>query len=267
MDNIFGLRGAIIRGENMTTAAHYKPNVEVVSDVERLAFRSVELFVADAEKAIRAKNVFYTAISGGNTPRRFFELLGEMPSAKTLAWEKVQLFWVDERLVEPDSPWSNYRLAAETFLSKVGIPQENVHRVPTERSDFEGAARRYEETIRTVFGLSKDQIPEFDLIFLGMGVEGHTGSLLPNTYAPFDTDDLACVVYMLDEKLNRITLTHPVLCAASHLAVLVSGAEKAGILKEVLTSEPDEVRYPIHSLWPILDKVTWLTDTEAAKLL
>jgi 6-phosphogluconolactonase len=100
-----------------------------------------------------------------------------------------------------------------------------------------------------------------------MGAEGHTGSLFPNSYALLDTEDLACVVYVLDEKLNRITLTHPVLCAASHLAVLVSGKEKAGILKEVLTSKPDEVRYPIHSLWPVLDRVTWLTDIQAAKLL
>ena len=255
----------VIGGENMASATHYKPNIEIVSDTEHLACRSVELFIADAEKAIRTKNVFYTAISGGNTPRRFFELLGELPRA--LAWEKIQLFWVDERLVEPDSPSSNYRLAAETFLPKVGIPRKNVHRVPTERGDFESAAKRYEKTIRTVFGLSENQIPEFDLIFLGMGAEGHTGSLFPNTYAPFDTNDLACVVYMMDEKLNRITLTHPVLCAASHLAVLVSGEEKAGILSEVLTSEPDEVRYPIHALWPILDKITWLTDTQAAKLL
>ncbi|MBA7649683.1 6-phosphogluconolactonase [subsurface metagenome] len=100
-----------------------------------------------------------------------------------------------------------------------------------------------------------------------MGADGHTGSLFPNSYAPFDMDDLACVVYVLDEKLNRITLTHPVLCAASHLAVLVSGEEKANILKEVLTHEPDEVRYPIHTLWPILNKVTWLVDSKAAKFL
>jgi len=76
---------------------------------------------------------------------------------------------------------------------------------------------------------------------------------------------LACVVYVLDEKLNRVTLTHLVLCAASHLAVLVSGREKAGILKEVLTSKPDQVRYPIHALWPVLDKITWLIDQQAAK--
>jgi 6-phosphogluconolactonase len=97
-----------------------------------------------------------------------------------------------------------------------------------------------------------------------MGAEGHTGSLFPNSYATFDTEDLACVVYVLDEKLNRITLTHPVLSAASHLVVLVCGPEKSQILKEVLTSEPDEVRYPIHALWPVLDRITWLVDKAAA---
>ncbi len=254
-------------GEIMKTAAKYKPNVEIVSGPESLAQRSVELFIADAQKAIEAKNTFYVAISGGHTPRRFFELLGDVPQAKSLPWDKIQLFWVDERIVQPDSQWSNYKLAADTFLAKVAIPKQNIHRIPTENSDFKVAARRYEEAIREAFGLEENQIPEFDLIVLGMGAEGHTGSLFPNSYATFDTEDLACVVYVLGEDLNRITLTHPVLCAASHLAVLVSGQEKAAILKEVLTSEPDEVRYPIHALWPILDKVTWLVDSEAAKSL
>jgi 6-phosphogluconolactonase len=249
----------------MPTAAKYKANLEIVSDAESLARRSVDVFVADAEKAIKARDAFYVAISGGHTPKRFFELLGEVPKARTLPWDKIQLFWVDERYVPPDSQWSNYKLAADTFLSKVAIPQENVHRIPTEHSDFLVSVRCYEETIREVFGLSEKQIPEFDLIILGMGVEGHTGSLFPNSYACFDTEDLACVVYVLDEKLNRITLTHPVLCAAFHLAVLVCGEEKAGILKKVLTTAPDEVRYPIHALWPVLDKVTWLIDSQAAK--
>ena len=251
----------------MGTAAKYKPNVEVASDPENLALRSVEVFIADAQKAIKAKNTFYVAISGGNTPKRFFELLGEVPEAKALPWDRIHLFWVDERYVPPDSQWSNYKLAADTFLAKVTIPQENVHRIPTEYGDFKIAACCYEETIREVFGLEENQVPEFDLIVLGMGAEGHTGSLFSDSYAPFDTENLACVVYVLDEKLNRITLTHPVLCAASHLAVLVAGEEKAAILKEVLASEPDEVRYPIHVLWPILNKVTWLVDREAAKLL
>ena len=251
----------------METTANYKPNVEVVSDPEGLAQRSVALFVDDAEKAIKAKGTFYIAISGGHTPQRFFELLGEVSKAKALPWDKIQLFWVDERYVPPDSKWSNYKLAADTFLAKVAIPKENVHRIPTEYNDFKAAAQCYEETIRKVFGLRENQFPQFDLIVLGMGAEGHTGSLFPNSYALLDTEDLACVVYVLDEKLNRITLTHPVLCAASHLAVLVSGEEKAGILKEVLTHEPDEVQYPIHTLWPILNKVTWLVDSKAAKFL
>ena len=251
----------------MTSSAYYKPNVEIVCNIESLARQSVEIFIADAEKVTKTKNKFCVAISGGYTPKRFFELLGELPKAKALTWDKIHLFWVDERYVSPDSQWSNYKLAADTFLNKVDIPEQNVHRIPTEYSDFKVAARCYEETIREVFGLQQGQVPQFDLIVLGMGVEGHIGSLFPNSYAPFDKEDLACVVYVLDEKLNRITLTQPVLCAASHLVVLVSGEEKAGILKEVLTSEPDEVLYPIHLLWPILDKVTWLVDSAAAKLL
>jgi len=251
----------------METATEFKPNIEIVTDLEGLAQRCVELFVADAQKAIRERGVFYVAISGGHTPMRFFQLLGEIPRAKSPAWEKIQLFWVDERYVPPDSPWSNYKLAADTFLNKVAIPPQNVHRIDTTFSDLATAARHYEQTIRKVFGLEENQTPAFDLIVLGMGAQGYAGSLFPNCFAPFDTDELACVVYALDAKLNRITLTHPVLRAASHLALLVSGKEKAGILKEVLTSEPDEVRFPIHTLWSILDKITWLVDSEAAKAI
>lgn len=261
------------KGYDMPTAAKYKPNLEILPDHETLSHRSVEVFVADALKAIKAKDVFHVAISGGTEPKRFFELLAEVPEAKCLPWDRIQLFWVDERYVPPDSQWSNYKLAADTFLSKVAIPQENIHRIPTEHSDFLMSARHYEEIIRGVFGVRENKIPEFDLIVLGMGVDGHTGSLFPNTYSCFDTENLACVVYVLGDKFNpqdvrrvdRITLTHLVLRAASHLAVLVSGEEKAGILKEVLTSEPDEVRYPIHTIWPVLDKVTWLIDKQAAK--
>jgi len=251
----------------METSAEYKPKVEIVSDPDSLAHRSLQIFVADAQRAIQSNGLFYVAISGGNTPKHFFELLGEASEATSLPWKKIHLFWVDERYVPPDSPWSNYKLAADTFLPRVGIPAENVHRIPTEEVDYNVSVRRYEHTIREVFGLGRGQVPQFDLIVLGMGADGHTGSLFPNSYASFDTEDLACAVYVLDEKLNRITLTHPVLCAARHLTVLVSGREKARIVKEVLTNEPDEVRYPIHALWRVIDRVTWLLDEGAAGLL
>jgi 6-phosphogluconolactonase len=251
----------------MKTTAQFKPNIEVVSDPEDLAQRGIGIFVSAAQKAITARGIFYVAISGGHTPKRFFELLGGSSQTSSLPWDKIHLFWVDERYVKPDSKWSNYKLAADTFLRKVAIPEANVHRIPTEDEDFNTAAHRYEQTMRRVFGVQAGQTPVFDLILLGVGADGHTGSLFPNSYAVLDTEDLACVVYVMDEKLNRITLTLPVLRAARHLVVLVSGREKADILRTVLTSEPDDVRYPIHALWPVLDKVTWLVDKEAAQYL
>lgn len=251
----------------MKTVAKYQPIVRVVADPDEVARVGLEVFVADAQKAIKDKGVFYVAISGGHSPQAFFELLGSDSRSMDLEWEKIHLFWVDERFVPPDSKWSNYKLAADTFLGKVNIPPENVHRIPTEQNDCMGAARNYEEVMREVFGLPRNQVPHFDLIVLGMGADGHTGSLFPGSYASLDTNDLACAVYVMDEKINRITVTHPVLRAAVHLVVLVTGQEKAKILKEVLTSEPDEVHYPIHVLWSILDRVTWLVDSSAAKML
>ena len=246
------------------TTTKYRAKIETLPNSESLAQKCVEIFISDANKAIQEKNSFYVALSGGSSPKRFFELLGTTVQSKALRWNKIHVFWVDERYVPPISKQSNYKLAADSFLNKVPIPHDNIHRIPTEFSDFHMAAERYEEIIKSVFELKEKRLPQFDLILLGMGRDGHIGSLFPNSYATFDTEDLACVVYVMDEKLNRITLTHPVLRAAKHLIVLLSGREKSDIIKKVLTSEPDEVRYPIHKLWPILDKVTWLMDSDAA---
>lgn len=248
----------------MEAAAKYRPNIEIAEDAEALALRAAELFLSTAREALRSRGAFYVALSGGQTPRLAFEKLAASPAAQSLLWQHIHVFWVDERYVPVDSPQSNYRLASEAFLKEVPIPPDNVHKIPTEYEDICTAARSYETILRNAFALEEGGIPEFDLIVLGMGADGHTASLLPNCFAPFDTDDLACVVYVMDGRLNRITLTHPVLRAARHLAVLVSGAEKAETLRKVLTGEPDEVRYPIHVLWPVLDKVVWLVDRDAA---
>ena len=245
----------------------YQPKIEILSNPENLAQKCVEIFISEANKAIETRQFFYVALSGGSSPKRFFELLGTSPQSIRLAWHKIHIFWVDERYVPAISPKSNYKLAADTFLNKVPIPLDNIHYIPTDSSDINTAARKYEDIIKSIFGLNEGQKPEFDLIILGMGQDGHTGSLFPNSYATFDTNDIACAVYVLDEKLNRITLTHPVISAAKHLIVLVQGKEKASIFNTIMTTEPDEVRYPIHILWPILNKVTWLVDSEAAKEL
>ena len=256
----------------MSLIKQEKPRMEIAANAEALAHKCLDLFVDSVKHIIKEKNVFHLAISGGRSPQRFFELLGSEEKSLSLPWGKIHLFWVDERYVPRDSQYSNYKLAADTFLKKVPIPEENIHPIPTEFEDFDSAARQYEKTIRSVFDIKSGHIPKFDLIILGMGPDGHTGSLFPNTNATFDTRDLACVVYLLDQKLpdemlNRITLTHPVICAASQIVVLVSGSEKAQTLKEVLAGPPDEIRYPIHVLWQVLDKVLWLIDSPAAKLL
>ena len=251
----------------MDTVDNTKLKITQVSTAEDLAVTTLNMFIDSANQALLAKGNFNVAISGGHTPERFFELLGVSPGAKTLQWEKIQLFWVDERCVPPDAEASNYGLAAHTFLDKIYIPPENVHRISGECDDYAKAVCDYEQTIQRVFNLKKGQIPEFDLIVLGMAADGHIGSLFPTSYSLYDTNDLVSVVYFMDNNYNRMTLTHPVLCAASHLAILVSGSEKARILSDVFRSETDEVKYPAHTLWPILDKVTWIVDNEAAKYL
>jgi 6-phosphogluconolactonase len=247
----------------METTKQAKPRVTQVGDAEDLARTARDLFVRDAHEAVRRTGRFCVALSGGHTPQQFFGLLGEAD----IPWQSVQLFWVDERCVPPDAEASNYGLAAQTFLSRVEIPPANVHRISGESESLDEAVAAYEAQIREAFGLRAGQMPQFDLIVLGMCPDGHIGSLYPNTYALIDTEDIVSAVYLMDGDHNRITLTCPVLCAARHVVILVSGREKAQILQAVLASEPDEIRYPVHTLWPVLDKVTWIVDREAASLL
>lgn len=250
----------------METDAQYKPNILIASDPDSLARQAVQLFVSTALDAIRSHGRFLVAISGGRTPKRFFEILAVSSDGRSLPWEKVHVFWVDERYVPPDSPDSNYKLATDTFLGKVDIPPGNAHRIPTEHKDIREAARAYEQTIREIFGLHDDETPEFDLILLGMGVDGHIGSLFPNSDATSGANNLVCAVYVPGGALRRVTLTPPVLLAAKRLVVLVCGPEKAQTLREVLAGEPDQRRYPIHILWPALNKIVWLIDLDAAAL-
>lgn len=248
----------------MADAKSLKPNILKVNNPDDLAQKAYEIFIADSLKAIEEKGAFFVAVSGGHTPIKLFKHLTD---AKNHPWEKIHLFWVDERYVPPSDDNSNYHLAKETFLDTVPIPESNIHRIPTEASNFQLAAAQYEHTIRSVFNIKPNEIPQFDLMILGMGADGHIGSLFPNTYNAFETEHLASVVYVMDDKLNRITLTYPVMKESKHIMVLLEGSSKAQAVKEIFTTEPDEVKYPVHSLWPILDKVTWLIDKDAAKHL
>lgn len=254
-------------GQHNASTPENKPRIHKVSDAEQLAHAALEHFLKDAKKSIEEHGKFRVAISGGHTPERFFHLLAEDPDAEEIPWENVDIFWVDERCVPPDAQASNYGLAANSFIDKVNIPKENIHRVMAEVNDYSRAVKEYEQNLRSVFNLQTGQMPQFDLIVLGMGADGHIASLFPNSYAHFDTEDLVTTVYLLNGDYNRITLTYPVLRAARHLIVLISGHEKADIVKEVLLGEPDDVKYPAHTLWPSLSKITWIVDDPAGKHL
>jgi len=235
----------------------------VARDPEALARRALQVLLDVARTAIDARGVFRVAVPGGRTPRRLFELLAQSVEARSLQWEKVHVFWTDERYVPPDHADSNYRLAADTFLTSVPIPDRNVHRIPTDLPTPCDAVRSYEQTLREVFLIQGTEVPSFDLMVLGLGTDGHTASLFPYSYAVVDAEDWVCTV-VRPEGPCRITLTARVLCAARRIMVLVSGHDKAAILSQVRTCPPDPLRYPIHVLWTVLDKVTFLADQGAA---
>jgi 6-phosphogluconolactonase len=247
-------------------ATNTELNMTLVADTAELAQKALEAFVADARRAIQSRDRFCAAISR-QTPKGFFRLLGEDTRSRALSWDRIHLFWVDECCGSSDLAGGGYGPAACSFIPEVGIPAENVHRICCEDCNCEYVASIYERTIHNVVGVANSGMPEFDLIMLGMGADGHIASLFPDTYAFYETGEVVCVTYFMDRRCTRITLTHPVLCAARHVMVLVCGSQRGAILGKVLSCEPDEVRYPLHAIWPILDRVTWLVDRGAASEL
>lgn len=244
-----------------------KTNTRVVENRNEIALTATRLFMELAEKSIAEKGAFDVAISGGRSPIEFYNRVAGTLLPSGIDWEKIHIFWVDERCVSPDSEHSNYKLAFDSLVSKIPIPADNVHRMAGEVCDYSLAVQEYESIIRDHFEISEGEFPVFDLISLGMGADGHIASLFPNSNTLFDTQDIVAPVYMMNEKLNRITLTVPVLQAARNLIVIISGKEKAKAVRNVFCSEEDEIQYPVHALWPVLDRVNWILDREAAVLL
>jgi 6-phosphogluconolactonase len=229
-----------------------------------------DLFQAAADEVIRAatdavaqRGRFTIALSGGSTPKNLYTLIAANASAN-LPWDRMFFFWGDERHVPPDDPDSNYRMAKESFLSKVAIPPGNIFPVPAENPDASAAAETYEQTLRTFFALAPGEFPRFDLILLGMGPDGHTASLFPETAALQEKSRLVVANWV--EKLNasRITLTLPVLNAARCVAFLVSGTDKAAVLHEVLEGSAPAEKYPSKLVQPDEGRLIWFVDRAAA---
>jgi 6-phosphogluconolactonase len=232
-----------------------------------------DLFQAAAEEVIRVATAavaergrFTIALSGGSTPRNLYTLIAANASTG-LPWAQIFFFWGDERHVPPTDPESNYRMAQETLLSKVPVPPANIFRIPGENPDASAAAEAYEQTLRKFFVPAPGEFPRFDLILLGMGPDGHTASLFPETEALQEKSRLVVANWV--EKLNtsRISLTVPVLNAARQVAFLVGGADKAAVLHEVLEGDAPGEKYPSKLVRPSEGKLIWFIDRAAASEL
>lgn len=239
-------------------------DLQVVPDAAALNLAAVEEFVKRAELAIAERSRFCVALSGGNTPRSVYSLLAERHK-DSLPWARIHIFFGDERHVPPDHPDSNYHMARESLLSKVPIPEANVHRVRAELPAQE-AAEQYAQDLTTFFNLGNNSWPRFDLIFLGIGDEGHTASLFPDSAALREQSKLVVANWVEKFRTWRITFTYPVLNHAAEVLFLVSGPGKADILKSLFDPTKKNV-YPAQGVQPLDGKLVWLVDRAAAALL
>jgi 6-phosphogluconolactonase len=233
-------------------------NLLVYETPEELAEAAARDFVARAEEVINVRGRFAVVLAGGSTPKATYEALAR-DYAGELDWSKVHVFFGDERTVHPDDEDSNYRMAHEALLSRV--PVGSVHRMRGELPPAEAAAA-YEEELREFFG--PDGVPAFDLILLGLGKDGHTASLFPETSALDMTDRWVVINPVLKLGTSRVTLTIPVINAAEAVTFLVAGEDKATALREVLEGDADPRAYPAKFIRPEGGDLSWMVDRAAA---
>ena len=236
--------------------------LHVYRDSQAVARAVAELFVATGRMAAAERGAFRVALSGGNTPRAAYELLGQEALREELSWSDVFIYFGDERCVPPTDDQSNYRMAQQTFLDAVGIPHANVHRIRGE-ADPGQAANEYASILRADLG----NAPRLDLMMLGLGSDGHTASLFPGT--PPDTDDDALVraVYAQSQMMWRVTMTPKVINLARTIVFVVDGVAKAQILAAVYQGPIDPVKYPAQIVQPVSGRLLWFVDELAAGML
>jgi 6-phosphogluconolactonase len=232
---------------------------------ELFAAAAEEVFRA-AEESVKERGRFTIALSGGSTPKSLYNLLATNARI-ALPWDRMFFFWGDERHVAPDNPESNYRMANEAMLSKVPVPAGNIFRIPTENPDAAAAAEAYEQALLQFFNLKPGQVPRFDLILLGLGPDGHTASLFPGTAGLNEKSKLVIANWVEKLKTYRISFTLPVLNAAECVAFLVSGTDKATVLKTVLEGDGPAEQYPAKLVHPTNGKLIWFVDRAAASAL
>jgi 6-phosphogluconolactonase len=232
----------------------------VVPDKQALSERALEIVVERINTALETRGVCTLALAGGSTPKPLYEAL----SLLNLPWERLHIFWGDERYVSPDHPDSNQGMARQAWLDKIDIPPENIHPMPTDSQDAVLDAQKYETQLRQWFNLTSSEFPTFDLILLGMGDDGHTASLFPHT-AALDVGDRSITVGDKDGQ-PRITFTVPLINHARSVLFLVSGESKRPALAQVFAEVGDARAYPSRLIHP-QGELIWLLDQAAGAAL
>ncbi|HEY4050580.1 MAG TPA: 6-phosphogluconolactonase [Acidobacteriaceae bacterium] len=234
---------------------------------EAVAHRAAEYFVDRIQESVDARGKARIAISGGSTPKRTFELLAGPPFRSQIPWEKLELYWVDERAVPPSHPDSNYRMTRLALLDKVPLKDSQIFRIHGELEP-DAAAAKYESDIRSSFRLEGAELPTFDSLSLGMGPDGHTASLFPHSAALHELLRIAVANHVPTQKETwRVTLTSPVINQARDVFFVIAGPDKAPALKSVLLGPYLPEDFPSQLIQPKSGRITLLLDSAAAALL
>ena len=238
-------------------------SVHIEESLPAIAADAAETFVRLSQETLAMGKPFRVALSGGSTPKLLYGLLSSDTFRSEVSWGNIQFFFGDERWVPHTHRDSNFKLAQDELFSKVAVNAEDVFPIPTEGLSPDDAAAEYEAVMRRVFRMERG-VPRFDLIFLGMGADGHTASLFPKSEVIRERKKLVAAPYVDKLTSHRITLTPVVLNAAAEVLFMVVGEDKAPALKEVLRGEYTPEEYPSQILREAEGNVTWLVDATAA---
>lgn len=237
--------------------------IRIFNDLEALSLAAAELFTVQSRQASLICGRFSVALSGGETPRRMYEILADSPFRDRIHWDEVHIFWSDERWVPEDDPRSNARMARQTLLDHVPIPPENIHPILCDQPPQQAAAQ-YERELKQFFST---QNPNFHLVLLGLGANGHIASLFPHTQVLKEKEKWVCDVYIKEQDMYRVTFTAPFINQASQVVFLVSGADKAQALENVLEGAYQPSKLPAQLIRPAGIHPLWLVDKAASHKL
>jgi 6-phosphogluconolactonase len=241
-----------------------KPEIYIFKNIEELSRTAAMLFSEQAAQSIVERGRFLVALNGGNTPTRLFQLLAT-DFRDNVNWRKVHIFWGDERCVPAGDVGSSYGQARDVLLSRIPIPEANIHRIQGERSPAE-ASKEY-ALILKAFASPPLEWPRFDLVFLGMGEDGHTASLFPGSAVDVSEPALPVTAHYQDRPANRVTLTPVVFNSARIVAFIATGENKAATLAKVLGDRHNPKLYPAQRIQPTNGRLIWLVDEAAAREL